>query len=121
NKVIDASRFWLLTTVVLATDHGPLTTDFSKWSRCARSTRRRKIVKLRIRYLLTGALGLWLAHPVTADEPAPLSVKQSQILAPTQETSANQQIANAIADQLRQNGQLRHYNVHVVFQNGSAE
>ena len=60
-------------------------------------------------------------HPVTADEPAPLSVKQSQILAPTQETSANQQIANAIADQLRQNGQLRHYNVHVVFQNGSAE
>jgi BON domain len=79
------------------------------------------VVKLRIRFLLTGALGLWLAHPVTADEPAQLSVKQSQILAPSQETSANQQVANAIADQLRQNGQLRHYNIHVVFQNGSAE
>ena len=78
-------------------------------------------MKFRIRYLLIGAFGLWLAHPVTADEPGPLSVKQSQVLAPTQEVSVNQQVANTIADQLRQNGQLRHYNIHVVFQNGSAE
>ena len=79
------------------------------------------VVRFRIRYLLTGALGLWLAHPAAADEPGKLSVKQSQVLAPTQEMSANQEVANTIADHLRQNGQLRHYNIHVVFQNGSAE
>ncbi len=79
------------------------------------------VVKVRIRYLLTGLLGLWLAHPAAADEPGKLSVKQSQVLAPTQEMSANQEVANTIADHLRQNGQLRHYNIHVVFQNGSAE
>jgi hypothetical protein len=78
-------------------------------------------VKFRSRILWAGALGLWIAAPALADEPGRLSVKQSQVLAPTQETSANQEVANTIADHLRQSGQLRHYNIHVVFQGGSAE
>jgi len=78
-------------------------------------------VRIQTRFLVAGALGLWISQPAPADEPGRLGVPQSQVLAPTQETSANQEVANTIADHLRQSGHLRHYNIHVVFQDGSAE
>ena len=78
-------------------------------------------MRMGTRYLAAGILGLSIIRPVSADEPGKLGVKQSQVLATTQETSANQEVANTIADHLRQSGHLRHYNIHVVFQDGSAE
>ncbi len=64
------------------------------------------MVSMRTRYLVAGVLGLWMANPASADEPGKLGVKQSQVLAATQETSANQEVANTIADHLRQSGHL---------------
>jgi hypothetical protein len=54
-------------------------------------------------------------------EPARLGVATGQTLTPHLDPTPNQRIANAIADQLRQNGQLRHYNVNISFQHGTAE
>jgi BON domain len=70
---------------------------------------------VRCRFLLAGLLGLWVAHPLPGQEPSRLNVEPSASLAP------NQQLANAIAEQLRQSGQLRHYAVDVTCRNGTVE
>src|SRR5262249_13999925 len=73
------------------------------------------------RYFLTAAAGLWLALPLPGQEPARLPVAAGQVLASSVEPSANQQLANTIAAQLRQSGQLHHYRVEIACQNGRAE
>jgi hypothetical protein len=56
---------------------------------------------------------------LTAQEPPVIGVEPPE--AARLSAAANQQVANAIVDQLRQSGQLHHYSVDVVFQNGTAE
>jgi hypothetical protein len=68
--------------------------------------------------LLAAALGLCLAHPLAAQELAPPSVERAPAAAAP---SANQQVADSIADRLRQSGQLRRFDVQVHFQDGTAE
>jgi hypothetical protein len=77
-------------------------------------------VAVRIRSWLAAALGLWMAHPLIAAEPARLDFTPSQPLT-AQAAPANQQIAQTIADHLRQSGQLRRYQIDISFQDGQAE
>jgi hypothetical protein len=76
---------------------------------------------VRSRSLLAAALGLCLALPLAAQEPAPLSVERGPTLTAPTAPSANQQVADSIADCLRQSGQVRHYDIDVRFQDGTAE
>jgi hypothetical protein len=78
-------------------------------------------VTVRSRYLLSAVLGVCLAHPLTAQEPARLNVDPGKALATQPEVSPNQKIANTIAEHLRQSGQLRHYTIDVAVREGSAE
>jgi BON domain len=85
-------------------------------------------VTLRMRSIVACAVGLWLAHPLpgraaspVAAEPARLGVAAGQTLTPGIEESANQKIASALAAQLRQSGQLQHYDIHISVQGGTAE
>ena len=73
---------------------------------------------VRSRSLLAAALGLCLAHPLAAQDPTPLSVERAPAVAAA---PANQQVADSIADRLRQSGELRHFDVQVHFQDGTAE
>lgn len=72
------------------------------------------------RRMLAMAVGLWMAHPVLAQEPPRIQVEPSRTVEIRQEISGNQKVANAIADHLRQSGRLRHYKIDVDFQNGTA-
>lgn len=54
---------------------------------------------------VAGALGLWMAPLAQSQEPS---------------LTANQRVATTVADNLRQSGQLRHYDIHVAYQNGRA-
>jgi hypothetical protein len=60
------------------------------------------------RYLLAAAVGLCLGRALSAEEPAP-------------PVSVNQQVANTIADHLRQNARLSGYRIDVIYQNGIAD
>jgi hypothetical protein len=62
-----------------------------------------------------------MTSPLLAQEPAPLSVEPGKPLPSHQEAFPNQQIANAIADQLRQSGQLNRYTVDITFRDATAE
>lgn len=70
---------------------------------------------LRSRYFLAAAAGLWMALPLPGQEPARLP------MLPAAGASINQQLADQIAEHVRQSGQLRHYQVGIAFQNGTAE
>jgi hypothetical protein len=72
----------------------------------------------RPRFWLAAAVGLWMAHPLLAGEPARLGITPDQLQS---SLSPDQQVADSIADRLRQSGQLRHYRVDVTYQNGVAE
>lgn len=74
----------------------------------------------RTRYWLAAALGLWMAHPLTAGEPARLGVAPNASSPSGLAVSNNQQIANTIAEQLRQSGHLRHYDINIVVRSGVA-
>ena len=76
---------------------------------------------VRSRFMLAAAVGLWVAHPLLAQEPAPLGVVPGQTLSPRIELSTNQKTANTIADNLRQSAQLKQFNIDVVFVNGTAQ
>ncbi len=76
---------------------------------------------VRCRSLLAAALGLWMAHPLLGQEPARLGVGEAPNLAARPQVSANQQMANTIAEHLKQSGQLRRYTIDIAFQNGTAE
>src|SRR5262249_20802201 len=54
-------------------------------------------------------------------QPGRFGVDGGAALSPAPDTPHNQKIANAIADSLRHNGQLRSYHVNVVYINGVAE
>ena len=73
------------------------------------------------RGLVAAAVGLGMAQTLTASEPGRLDVRAGQTVSPRIGLPANQQIANTIAEHLRQSGQLRNYNVDIAFQNGTAE
>lgn len=75
----------------------------------------------RTRYMLAAAVGLWMAHPLSAQEPARLFVERDRALFLPSELSPNQQLANTIAEHLRQSGQLRNYQIDVAYRNGTAE
>ncbi|HZT82785.1 MAG TPA: BON domain-containing protein, partial [Gemmataceae bacterium] len=72
------------------------------------------------RYILAAALGLLAAHPLWGQEPGRIGLDAGKAVAP-QQVSLNQQVANTIADSLRQSGQLRRYTIDVAFQGGTAE
>jgi len=63
--------------------------------------------------------------PAPPSEPGRLGVQAAPVIppgaSPAPGVSHNQNIANAIAEQVRHSGQLRHYQVNVVYQNGVAE
>jgi hypothetical protein len=61
-----------------------------------------------------------MALPLPGQEPARLDLERSRALSPRVESTANQRLANTIAEQLRQNGRLQHYNVAIDVQNGTA-
>jgi len=61
--------------------------------------------------LKTPGVSLWGQEPGPAGEPAPLEITLPR----------NQQMANAIADCLRQAEQLRHYRIDISFQDGTAQ
>ena len=75
---------------------------------------------VRSRYWLAAVLGLWVAHPLAAGEPARLGMAPGPLATP-QANNPNQQIADTIADHLRQSETLRHYRVDIAFQDGRAE
>jgi hypothetical protein len=75
-------------------------------------------VTVRSRYFLAGVVGLWMAHTLPGQEPARLSVAQEPARS---ELAANQQVANTIAANLRQSGQLRQYHIDIAFRDGTAE
>jgi hypothetical protein len=70
--------------------------------------------------LLAATAGLWVAAPLSAQEPARLALPPARPLVQPG-LSVNQSIAETIAEQLRQSGQLQQYTVQVVFANGVAE
>src|SRR5262249_11631870 len=74
-------------------------------------------VTVRNRFMLAATVALGLTRALTAQEPSRLNVERG----PRSEQPANQQIANTIADHLRQSGQLRGYHVDIIYQNGTAE
>jgi hypothetical protein len=83
-------------------------------------------VKFRSRYWLAAVLGACLTQPrpAAADplpgEPARLGTVPGKVL-PNAAPSANQQLADTIARDLRQSGALRHYQIDVTVQGTSAE
>jgi len=83
-------------------------------------------VKSRHFQVLAATVGLWLAHPLPGlaaqpDVPSRLALSPGQQAPPTGAVSDNQQLANDIAGQLRQSGQLRHYNVDIRVEGGIVE
>jgi hypothetical protein len=72
-------------------------------------------VFVRARYLVAAALGLCAAHLLPAQEPGPLGLESA---APR---SANQQLADAVATQLRQGGRLQRYSIDIVCREGLVE
>src|SRR3954471_23159848 len=75
----------------------------------------------RSRFLSAAAVALWMAHPLLAQEPARLDGDPGRPLPQRPEVTANQKLANTIAEHLRQSGQLRRYTIDVGFRNGTAE
>src|SRR5262245_26616789 len=78
-------------------------------------------VSRRTRTMLAAALGLWMAHQVPAQEPGPFTVERGQTLASQPTASVHQQLANTVATQLRQSGQIRDYTVDLVVHQGTVE
>jgi hypothetical protein len=84
-------------------------------------------VTLPSRRWLSAALGVCLAPAFlsaqTPNEPPRLGVLPTETSSDVAgiPASVNQRMADLIAAQLRQSGQLRHYTVDIAFQNGSAE
>jgi hypothetical protein len=69
--------------------------------------------------MLSVALGLCLVASLPAQQPPAIGLDRSAA-APSQEISANQQIANTIAETLRQSAQLRQYYIDVTVDAGTA-
>jgi BON domain len=76
-------------------------------------------VKSRARYLLAAVAGLGMALPAGAQEPARLSLDRSQ--APVVGALDNQQVADGIAQQLRQSPNLRQFNIDISVKGSTVE
>jgi hypothetical protein len=76
-------------------------------------------VKFRARYLLAAVAGLGLSLPAGAQEPARLSLEKSP--APIVGAQNNQQVADGIAQQLRQSPSLRQFNIDISVKAGTVE
>jgi hypothetical protein len=77
-------------------------------------------VKSRRFQVLAATVGLWMAHnvpgyaqPPSASPPSRLAISPTQPTQSSPTASANQQLADAVAGELRQSGQLRHYDVGI--------
>ena len=73
---------------------------------------------VRARYLVAAAVGLCAAHLLPAQEPAQLGLERNSLSAPR---STYQQLADAVAHQLRQGGRLRDYRIDIVCREGLVE
>lgn len=71
--------------------------------------------------LLLAGFGLWMAGPLLGMEPSRLGVEGGRALNPPQPMPTNQQIANTIAEHLRQSAQLRRFDIDVTYLDGTAE
>ena len=69
-------------------------------------------------YFLAAAAGLCVALPLSGQEPGRLQVDAGQVLTSREPLTANQNLANLVAEHLRQSGQLRNYRIDVVVQDG---
>ncbi|HEV3116341.1 MAG TPA: BON domain-containing protein [Gemmataceae bacterium] len=76
---------------------------------------------VRKRYFLAAAAGLWMALPLPGQEPARLEMERGQAVPPRLATPADQNLADSIADHLRQSGQLHNYRIDINVNNGAAE
>jgi hypothetical protein len=74
-------------------------------------------VKLGARLLLAGIAGLGLSLPAWAQEPARLSLDNSQATATA--VLDNQQVADGIAQKLRQNPSLKQFNIDISVKDGT--
>ncbi|MFN4257815.1 MAG: BON domain-containing protein [Gemmataceae bacterium] len=73
------------------------------------------------KYLLTAAASIGMSLSVFANEPLRLQVEPGRSLPTPSTVSLNQHMADQIAGQLRQSGQLRDYAIHIVYRDGVAE
>ncbi len=73
---------------------------------------------IRSRYLLAAALGLCAAHLMPAQEPGRLGLDRVPALPAV---TANQQLANTIARQLKESGHLRNYRIDLTCRGGAVE
>jgi BON domain len=76
-------------------------------------------VKFRARYLLAAVAGLGIALPAWAQEPARLNLENAQ--APVAGARSNQEIADGIAQQLRQSASLRQFNIDISVKGSTVE
>jgi hypothetical protein len=80
-------------------------------------------VKSQRLFVVAAAVGLWAVHaiPALAQQNAPQPLVFGPELPAANSPSANQLLANAIAHNLRQSGQLRHFNVDIAVGTGVVE
>jgi hypothetical protein len=77
-------------------------------------------VTLRSRTFFAALVGLWMAHPLPAQEPARINFDWTQAQT-SAAPSLNQKTADAIADRLRQSSQIHDYTIDISYQDGVAE
>jgi hypothetical protein len=77
-------------------------------------------VAVRTRYLFAAVLGLCAAQAASAQEPGRLGLDRGAPM-PARPSTANQQLANAVAVQLKQGGQLRNYRIELACRAGVVE
>ena len=77
-------------------------------------------MKLRARYLAAAVLGLCASQSLSAGEPGRFGLEKAPSLSAAP-SSANQQLADAIARTVRQSGQLHGFNIDVVCRGGLVE
>jgi hypothetical protein len=70
---------------------------------------------------MTATLGLGLVGALMGQEPARLGVDHGQAVKPKPVQSTNQQIADAVVEQLRNSAHLQGYKIDISFQSGMAE
>src|SRR5262245_25442372 len=78
-------------------------------------------VNLRSRTLLAAVMGLWMAHPLPAQEPARLSVERGSAITAHDQFPTNQAVADRIVDQLQQSAELHGYRIDVAVVQGLVE
>jgi hypothetical protein len=78
-------------------------------------------VTVRKSYFLAAAAGLWMALPLPGQEPARLEVERGPAVGPSLAASADQNLADIIADHLRQSGQLHNYRIDINVNQGAAQ